>query len=110
MSYECGLPPPTKEKIGLKIVDYVFINYAHNSSAYRFLVYESTIPDIHKNIYMESRNILFFEHIFLYRSIGESSLVKRTQHPTNDSSRDEVAIELRRNKKARTSTYFCGIF
>ena len=104
-----AVPPPKKEKIGPKTVDCVFIGYAQNSSAYRFLVYESAIPDIHKNTYMESRNVSFFEHIFPYRSTSESSSVKRTLHPANDSSQDqedEFEIELRRSKRARTSTSF----
>ena len=64
-----AIPIHKKEKICMKIVDYVFIDYAQNRSAYRFLVYESTIPDIHKNTYMEFRNASFFEYIFSYRSI-----------------------------------------
>ena len=60
-----AVPPPKKEKIGLKIIDRVFIGYAQNSCAYRFLVYESAIPYIHKNTYMESKNASFFEHIFI---------------------------------------------
>ena len=58
---------------------------------------------------MKSRNVSFFEHIFSYRSTSESSLVKRTLHPANDSSQDqedEFEIELRRSKRARTSTSF----
>ena len=74
-----------KEKIGPKTVDCVFISYAQNNSAYRFLVYESAMSDIHKNIYIESRNASFFEHIFPYISIDESTSVKRTLHPANDS-------------------------
>ena len=44
-----------------------FIDYAYNSSAYRFLVYESEIPDIHPNTFMESRNAKFFEDVFPFR-------------------------------------------
>ena len=36
-----------------KTVDCIFIGYAHNSTAYRFLAHESNIPDIHKNTMME---------------------------------------------------------
>ena len=75
----------------------------------QFLVYESTIQDIHKNTYMESKNASFFEHNFSYRSTRESSSVKLTLHLTNDSSRDqedEFEIKLRCSKKARTSTSF----
>ena len=70
-TYECGgclakvvVPTPKKVKIGPKTVDCIFIGYAQNSSAYRFLVYKSEIPDIHMNTIMESRNASFFEHIF----------------------------------------------
>ena len=43
-----------------KIVKCVFIGYANNSSAYRFLVYKSNIPNIHENAIIESRNASFF--------------------------------------------------
>ena len=105
------LPPPKKEKIRSKIVACVFIGYARKSSAYRFLVYESAIPDIHKNTYIEieSRNASFFKHILPYKFIGESCSVKRTLHLTNECSQDqknEFPMELRRNKRARMSTSF----
>ncbi|KAL6312007.1 hypothetical protein AAG906_017660 [Vitis piasezkii] len=59
-----AVPPPKKVKIGPKTIDCIFIGYAHNSNAYRFLVYESNIPDIHKNTIMESRNASFFKDVF----------------------------------------------
>ena len=37
-----------------------------NSSAYRFLVHKSEIPDIHVNMIIESRDV-FFEDIFSYK-------------------------------------------
>lgn len=54
------IPPSKKVKIGQKTINYIFISYAHNNSAYQFLVYELNIPDIHKNTIMESRNTSFF--------------------------------------------------
>ena len=36
-----AVPIPKKVKIGPKIVDCVFIGYAHNSSAYHFLIHKS---------------------------------------------------------------------
>ena len=36
-----AVPIPKKVKIGPKTVDCVFIGYAHNSSAYRFLIHKS---------------------------------------------------------------------
>ena len=63
-----AVPPPTMVKLGPKIVDCIFIDYAHNNTAYRFLVHESNIPDIHKNTIMESRNASFFEDVFPCKS------------------------------------------
>ena len=65
-------------KIGPKAVDCIFIGYIPNSTAYRFLVHESKIPDIHKNTIMESRNASFFEHVFPHKSNESSSSLKRT--------------------------------
>ena len=73
------VPTPKKMKIGPKTVDCIFIGYAQNSSAYRFLVYKSNNLDIHKNTIMESKNALFFEHIFPYiNKEHESSLSLQT--------------------------------
>ena len=51
-----AVPPPKKMKMRPKVVDCIFIDYAHNSSAYWFLVHESNILDIYKNMIIESRN------------------------------------------------------
>ncbi|RVW26496.1 Retrovirus-related Pol polyprotein from transposon TNT 1-94 [Vitis vinifera] len=72
-----AVPPPKKVKIGPKTIDCIFIGYAHNSNAYQFLVYESNIPDIHKNTIMESRNASFFEDVFPCKSKEEPSSSKR---------------------------------
>ena len=80
------VPPPKKMKICPKTVDYIFIGNAHNSNAYRFLVYESKNLDIHKNTIMESRNALFFEHVFPCRSKKGSSFLKRTYETMNEGS------------------------
>ncbi|GJR06706.1 retrovirus-related pol polyprotein from transposon TNT 1-94 [Tanacetum coccineum] len=69
------VPTPKAQKIGPKSVDCIFIGYAKNSSAYRFIVHESKNPDIQKNTVMESRNASFFEHIFpcLSKETGSSA-------------------------------------
>ena len=43
------VPPPKALRIGPKTVDCIFIGYAHQSSAHRFLVHESKNPDVHKH-------------------------------------------------------------
>jgi hypothetical protein len=42
----------------------VFLGYAHNSAAYRFLVIKSEFPNVHVNILTESRDATFFKEIF----------------------------------------------
>ena len=75
------VPIPKKIKIGPKTIDCIFIGYAINSSAYRFLVHKSDIPDIHVNTKIESRNASFFENIFPSNACDGSSL-KRTHDTT----------------------------
>ena len=58
------IPKPKQVKIGPKTVDCIFIGYANNSSAYRFLVHKSPITDIHEGTVIESRNAHFFEEVF----------------------------------------------
>ena len=63
-------------KIRSKTIDCIFIGYAHNNTAYQFLIHELNIPDIHKNTLMESRNASLFEDVFLCKSKEESSSSK----------------------------------
>ena len=78
-----------KTKIGPKIVDCVFIGYAQNSSAYRFLTYKSEIPDINVNTIIESRNAVFFEHVFPYKKGQKLSSHKRTYDCTQSPEFNE---------------------
>jgi hypothetical protein len=59
-----NVPINKKRKLGHKTVDCVFLRYAHHSIAYRFLVIKSEIPNVHVGIFLESRDITFFENIF----------------------------------------------
>jgi hypothetical protein len=45
-------------------VDCIFLGYAHNSIAYRFLVVKSEVSDMHVDIIFESRDAIFFVNIF----------------------------------------------
>ena len=83
------VPTPKKVKTGPKTVDCIFIGYAQNSSAYRFLVYKFEILDIHKNTIMESMNASFFEHIFSCKSDEGPSSSKRTYETMNKDSQDQ---------------------
>ncbi|WJZ97445.1 hypothetical protein VitviT2T_016048 [Vitis vinifera] len=99
-----AVPPPKKVKIGPKTIDCIFIGYAHNSNAYRFLVYESNIPDIHKNTIMESKNASFFEDVFPCKSKEEPSSSKRMLESQDQN--EEVEVEPRHSKRVRTEKSF----
>ena len=81
-----AVPTPKKVKIEQKTVDCVFIGYAHNSSAYQFLIHKSEIPDMHPNTIIESRNASFFEHVFPYKPSQELSSPKRTDDTASGSN------------------------
>ena len=104
-----AVPQPKKVRIRPKTIDCIFIGYAHNSAAYRFLVYESNIPDIHQNTIMESRNASFFEDVFPYGSKEKPSSSKRVLETIHENSQDEDTdgeVEPRRSKRARTEKSF----
>ena len=96
-------------------MDCIFIGYAHNSSAYRFLVHKSEIPNIHRNTIMESRNACFFEDIFpcrthegVLRSLEQFDELASEDDHVDDPGDDqnEVLDEHRWSKSARTSKSF----
>ncbi|GJZ63134.1 retrotransposon protein, putative, ty1-copia subclass, partial [Tanacetum coccineum] len=115
-----AVPTPKAKKIRPKSVDCIFIGYAKNSSAYRFIVHDSKNPDIQKNSVMESRNASFFENIFpcLTKETGSSSRLdedvvqdKRQQddndlHDERQDQLEEEEVEPRRSKRARTKKSF----
>jgi hypothetical protein len=69
------MPINKKRKLDPKIVDCVFLEYAHHCIAYRFLVIKSEMPDVHVDIFLESRDVTFFENIFPMKILyGMSSL------------------------------------
>ncbi|GJW81726.1 retrovirus-related pol polyprotein from transposon TNT 1-94 [Tanacetum coccineum] len=114
------VPTPKAQKIGPKSVDCIFIGYAKNSSAYRFIVHESKNPDIQKNTVMESRNASFFEHIFPCLSketrssarLDDEIVQDKRQRDDNDlqderqDQTEEEEVELRRSKRARNEKSF----
>ncbi|GJT04731.1 hypothetical protein Tco_0839193 [Tanacetum coccineum] len=115
-----AVPTPKAQKIGPKYVDCIFIGYAKNSSAYRFIIHDSKNPDIQKNAVMESRNASFFENIFpcLTKETGSSSRLdgevvpdkrQRDDNDLHDERQDQLEeeeVEPRRSKRARTEKSF----
>ncbi|GJT91176.1 retrovirus-related pol polyprotein from transposon TNT 1-94 [Tanacetum coccineum] len=115
-----AVPTPKAQKIGPKSVNCIFIGYAKNNSAYRFIVHESKNPDIQKNTVMESRNASFFEHIFPCLSketrssarLDDEVVQDKRQRDDNDlpderqDQTEEVEVEPRRSKRARNEKLF----
>ena len=56
-----AVPIPKKVKIGPETVDCIFIGYAHNSSAYCFLIHKSENIDMHANTLIKSRNAFYLK-------------------------------------------------
>ena len=101
------VPPPKVQKLGPKTVDCVFIGYAQNSSAYRFIVYDSKNPEIYKNTIMESRNASFFENVFPYKEYENTySRNKEVARENEQFQPEKEEIEPRRSKRARVEKTF----
>ncbi|BBN68596.1 transposable element gene [Prunus dulcis] len=62
------IPDPKRKKIGPKTIDAVFLGYAKNSSANRFLVINFEVKEVANNTIMEARDATFFEDIFPYKT------------------------------------------
>ena len=62
---------PKKRKLGPKAFDAMFIGYAKNSAAYKFLITksENSLADV--NTIIETKNADFFENIFPMKINGE---------------------------------------
>ena len=89
---------PKRKKIGPKTVDAIFIGYASNSNANRFLVIHSEVNDINKNTIIESRDAIYFEDTFPFKIRIEND------HSSNSNrveTREENENIPRRSKRSR---------
>lgn len=57
-----------RKNIGPKTIDSIFISYALDSNASRFLVINLEISKISNSIIIESRDAIYFENIFRYKT------------------------------------------
>jgi hypothetical protein len=98
---EC--PVRKKRKLGPKTVDCVFLGYAHNSAAYRFLVVHSETSEVTVNVIMESRDVTFFESIFPMRDkeVVAPDGPSRTYSLPSSLHDQTPDLELRRSKRQR---------
>ena len=68
-----NVPINKKRKLGPKTVDCVFIGYAPNCIAYRFLVVKSGVDEVNVGTIFESKDATFFEDIFPMRDMPSMS-------------------------------------
>jgi transposase InsO family protein len=102
-----GVPEPKKMRIGPITVDCIFIGYAHNSAAYRFLIHKSEVPDMSEGVTIESRNAVFFENIFPCRDKEEVRTNKRPHEDVEDAGTStQESEEPRRSKRAKVYKTF----
>ena len=80
------VPIPKRVKIGPKTVDCVFIGYATNSKACRFLVHKSEHPDIHANTVMESDSAEFL-NISIHIKLDLTPLMGDLNNPEKNQKR-----------------------
>ena len=59
------MPINKKRKLGPKTVDCIFLGYAIHSMGYRFLIINSSVPDMAVDTIIESRDAIFFRMNFL---------------------------------------------
>ena len=67
------MPINKKRKLGPKTIDCVFLGYAIDSVGYRFLIINSSVPDMIVGTIMESRDATFFESEFPIKNTPSTS-------------------------------------
>ncbi|CAL9030102.1 unnamed protein product [Prunus brigantina] len=111
------IPEPKRKKIGPKTVDSVFLGYAHNSSANRFLVINSEISEISNNTILESRDATYFEDIFPFKTRIQKQVVDRSRSNNGSDKASTITslpvvnevkplAEPRRSKRPRVEKSF----
>jgi len=101
-----SIPEPKKRVIGHKTVDAIFIKYALDSNANRFLVVNSETSEIYNTI-IEVRDV-YFEDIFPFKSRipSDPSYIPSISDIPSSSSAPATDFESRRSKRTRTLTSF----
>jgi hypothetical protein len=113
-----NVPITKKRKLGPKTVDCVFLGYAHRSTAYRFLVVKSDVPDMNVDTVMESRDAKFFENFFPMKDMHSTSRfsteiipepaepVESFEQPLEDVLEKDDSDAPRRSKRQRVPKSF----
>ena len=102
------VPEPKRKKLGERGIECIFLGYAENSKAYRFLVIEPN-DSYPINKVIESRDAIFQEYIFDSLSRSQEITNSDEQEISNNNiSNNDMSefVELRRSKRIkRQKTY-----
>jgi hypothetical protein len=114
-----------KRNLGLKIVNCIFLGYAHHSIAYMFLVIKSEVTDVYVDTFLESRDVTFFENIFPMKNshcmsrLIENVIADTTPKPSKNFVHAEHILKpahkeidgeaIRRSKRQRIAKSFGDI-
>jgi len=98
-----ALPSHKLTNIGAKTFDAMFIGYAQNSAAYRFM----SLSDYSISEYRDAE---FFEHVFPLKkkvpNVVSDAVPKTVKLPASSSDARVVVIEPKRSKRHKTETNF----
>ena len=98
------LPDFKKRKIGSKTSDCLFIGYAQQSVAYRFLVLKSDILD--RNTIVETKDAEFFENVYPLKVEYIPKRIENNVSSFEQNSNEDSFVNLRRSKRQRKETSF----
>ena len=105
------IPEPKRKKLGERGIECIFLGYAHNSKAYRFMVIEPN-DSISANTIIESRDAIFDETRFksISRQLQPQQLIQFTNELENPleqiEKNNEPCQELRRSKRIKKTKDF----
>ena len=89
------LPSHKCTNVGPKTFDAIFIGYAQNSAAYRFM----SLSDYSISEYRDAE---FFEHVFSLKKKVPNAVVDVVNLPASSSDVRDVVTEPRRSNRRRT--------
>ena len=114
------MPINKKRKLGPKTVDCVFLSYAIHSVCYRFLIINSSVPEMVVDTIMESRDATFFENEFSMKNAPSTTghefiipdehenftPIEQIKEPYMQNPEEDDTIVTRKSKRQRTAKSF----
>ena len=107
-------------KLGPKTVDGVFLGYVIHSVGYRFLIINSSVPEMAVDTIIESRDAIFFENEFPMKNTPSTTghefiiphehknftPIEQIKEPYVQNPKEDDTIVTRKSKRQRTAKSF----